>query len=94
MVAMTMFRDRFEHRSMKISCDSQSTFMVKNPAYHSKTNHIYVQYHFMTDMVKNNKVLLDKVDMLENIVDSLTKTVSIVNFSWFREEMGIASLGM
>jgi hypothetical protein len=48
----------------------------------------------MTDMVENNKVLLDKVDMLENIVDSLTKTVIIVNFSWFREEMGIASLGM
>jgi hypothetical protein len=48
----------FEQRSMKISCDSQrKIFVAKNPAYHSKTKHIEVQYHFMRDMVENNKVL-------------------------------------
>jgi hypothetical protein len=85
----------FEQRAMKISCDSQSTiFMEKNPTYHSKTKHIDVQYHFMRDMVERNKVLLEKVDMLENITDSLTKSVSVVKFSWCREAMGIASLGL
>jgi len=49
----------FEHKSMKISCDSQSAiFMAKNPAYHSKIKHIDVQYHFMRDMVKRNKVFV------------------------------------
>jgi hypothetical protein len=58
---------------MKISCDSQSAiFMAKNHAHHSKTKHIDVQYHFVRDMVESNKVLLEKVDTLENITDYLT----------------------
>jgi hypothetical protein len=86
---------RFEKRAMKVSCDSQSTiFLEKNPAYHSKTKHIDVQYHFVRDMVESNKVLLEKVDTLENIEDSLTKSVSVVKFSWCREAMGIVSLGL
>jgi hypothetical protein len=77
------------------SCDSQSTiFLEKNPAYHSKTKKIYVQYHFIRDIVESNKVLLEKVEMLENIADSLTKYVSFVNFSWSKESMGIVSLGL
>jgi hypothetical protein len=73
----------FEQRAMKISCDSQSAiFMEKNTVYHSKTKNIDVQYHFVRDMVESNKVLLEKVDTLENIADSLTKLVSVVKFSW------------
>ena len=80
---------------MKISCNSQSTiFLSKNPSYHSKTKHIDVQYHIVRDMVENNKVLLEKVDTLENIADSLTKSMSVVKFSWCREAMGIASMGL
>jgi hypothetical protein len=79
---------------MKINCDSQSAiFLAKNPTYHSRMKHIDVQYHFMRDMVERKKVLLEKVDTLENIVDSLTKSMSVVKFSWCREEMGIVSLG-
>jgi hypothetical protein len=80
---------------MNISCDSQSTIlMAKNPAYHSKIKNIVVQYHFVRDMVERNKVLLEKLDTLENTVDSLTKFVSVVKFSWRREEMGIFSRGL
>jgi uncharacterized membrane protein len=68
--------------------------MAKNHAYHSNTKHINVQYHFVRDMVEINKVLLKKVDMLENMEDSLTKSVSVVKFSWFLEAMGISSLGL
>ena len=72
----------FEKKAMNISCDSQSEiFLPKNLAYHSKTKKIYVQYHFMRDMVERNRVLLEKVDTLENITDSLTKSMSVVNFS-------------
>jgi hypothetical protein len=48
----------------------------------------------MRDMVERNKVLLEKVDTLENIADSLTKSMSVVKFSWCREAMGIVSLGL
>jgi hypothetical protein len=80
---------------MKIICESQSTiFMAKNPTLNSKTNNIDVQYHFVIDIAESNKVLLEKVNTLENIVDSLTKFVSVVKLCWCREEMGIFSLGL
>jgi hypothetical protein len=82
----------FEEKYMKVSCDTQITiFMEKNHAYHSKTKHIDVQYHFVRDMVERNKVLLEKVETLENIADSLTKFVSVVKFSLCKEEMGIST---
>jgi hypothetical protein len=80
---------------MKISYDIQrTTFLAKSPSYHSKTKHIGVQYHFIRDMVERNKVLLEEVDTLENIQDSLTKSMSVVKLFWCREEMGIVSLGL
>jgi hypothetical protein len=42
--------------------------------------------------VERKKVLLEKVDTLENIEDSLTKSVNAVTFSWCRETMGIGAL--
>ena len=61
---------------VRIDCDSQSViFLAKNPDYHSITKHIDVQYHFVRDMVEGMKVLL------ENVADSLTKSVSTEKFS-------------
>ena len=38
--------------------------------------HIDVKYNFVRDVIEDKKVLLDKVDTLENVVDSLTKYLS------------------
>jgi len=79
--------------AIRIDYDSQSAiFLAKNPAYHSKTKHIDVQYHFVRDMIEDKKVLLVKVDTLENNADALTKFVSSEKFSWCRETMGISGL--
>jgi hypothetical protein len=54
--------------AVRIECDSQSAiFLAKNPAYHSKTKHIDVQYHFVRDMIEEEKVSLMKVDTLKNV---------------------------
>jgi len=59
---------------MRLDYDSQSViFLANNPSYHSKKKHIDVQYHFVRDMVEEKKVLLEKVDTLKNVADSLTK---------------------
>jgi hypothetical protein len=79
---------------MEINCDSQSViFLAKNPTCHSKMKHIDVQYHFIKDMVESKKVFLEKVETFENITNSLTKSVSVMKFSWCREAMGITALG-
>jgi hypothetical protein len=80
-------------QAVRLDCDSQSAiFLAKNPAYHSKTKHIDVQYHFVRDMVEEKKVLLEKVDTLKNVADSLTKSMSTEKFSWCRVTMGIVAL--
>jgi hypothetical protein len=80
-------------QEVRLDCDSQSAiFLAKNPTYHSKTKYIDVQYHFVRDMVEYKKVLLEKVDTLKNVADSLTKSVSTEKFSWCRETMGITAL--
>ena len=38
-------------------------------------------------MIESKKVLLGKVDTLENVADSLTKFMSTKKFSWCREPM-------
>lgn len=43
-------------------------------------------------MVENKKALLVKVDIVDNMVDSLTKFVSTTKFSWCREVTGITTL--
>ena len=78
---------------MRIDCDSHTAIFLANIlGYHSKMKHIDVQYHFVRDMVEIKKVLLEKVDTLENVAYSLTKSMSIEKFSWSREEMGFFSL--
>ena len=81
-------------QAIRIYCDSQSElFLAKNPAYHSSTKHIYVQYHFVRYMVEDKKVSLVKVDTLKNVADTLTKFMSTQKLSWCRETMGVANLG-
>ena len=67
--------------------------LAKNPAYHSKTKHIDVQYHFVRDMGEAKRVLLVKVYTMKNVVDALTKYVSTQKFYWCRETMGVEELG-
>eukprot|EP00253_Pinus_taeda_P035996 PITA_35996 len=79
--------------AIMIDYDSQSEIsLAKNLAYHSKTKHINVQYHFVRDMIEDKKVLLVKVDTLKNTANSLTRFVSSEKFSWSRETMGVAGL--
>ena len=80
----------FKQQVVRIDCDSQSAiFLAKNLAYHSRMKHIDVQYHFVRDMVESMKVLLEKVDTMENVADSLTKSMSTEKFSWCRAALGI-----
>jgi hypothetical protein len=80
-------------QAIRLDCDSLSTiFLAKNPTYHSKTKHIDVLYHFVRDMVEDKKVLLETINTLKSVADSLTKSVNYEKFSWCRETMGIATL--
>ena len=73
---------------MTIYSDSQSAIcLVKSPTFHAKTKHIDVKYHFVRDMVEDDKVKLEKVENLVNVADAITKPVTIEKFRWCTEYM-------
>ena len=77
---------------MTIYSDSQSAiYLAKNPTFHAKTKHIDAQYHFVRDMVEENKVKLEKVETLVNVVDALAKPMSTEKFRWGLEFMGFSA---
>lgn len=81
---------RIKQGTMTIYCDSQSViYLAKNPTFHAQTKHNDVQYIFVRDMVEDCRVKVVKVDTFMNVVDSITKVVSIENFKWCSESMGL-----
>ena len=83
MVVEIVFEYKFCLESNGIGCDNSSAiFIAKNPTYHSKKKCIDVQHHFVRDMDEHKKVLLQKVDTLKNVADSLKKSISTEKFSW------------
>ncbi|KAH9673800.1 hypothetical protein KPL70_018239 [Citrus sinensis] len=81
------------HGQEKISvfCDSQSALHIaRNPAFHSRTKHIGVQYHFVREVVEDGNVDLQKIHTKENLVDVLTKPINTDKFVWSRSSCGLA----
>ena len=72
--------------------DSQSAIhLTKNDAYHSKTNHISVKYHYIRDTVATGEVTVKKVHMSENPADMLTKPLPLAKFEHCLDLIGIHS---
>ena len=54
--------------------------MTKNDAYHSRTKHINVKYHYVKDIVAAGEIVTRKVHTSENPADMLTKPLPIAKF--------------
>ena len=61
--------------------DSQSAiFLTKNDAYHSKTKHVLVKYHYVRDIIAEGEIVVKKVHTSENPADMLTKPLPRIKF--------------
>ena len=59
MVTKIVFKYWLYAEAVRIDYDSQSAiYLAKNPTFHARSKHIDVQYHFVREMVEENKVLL------------------------------------
>jgi len=73
--------------------DSQSAiYLTKNDAYHSKTKHISVKYHYFRDTIAVGEIVVRKVYTSENPVDMLTKPLPIAKFEHCLDLVGIHSI--
>ena len=58
--------------------DSQSAILLaKNSAFHSKSKHTQIKYHFIRYLVEDKLVILEKICGSKNLTDMLTKGVTI-----------------
>eukprot|EP00253_Pinus_taeda_P017565 PITA_17565 len=76
--------------NIKLFCDSQSAIhLAKNPAYHSKSKHIPIKYHFVRQVITERGLSLGKVYTKENCADMFTKPVLLEKLRWCLASLGL-----
>ncbi|KAH9687107.1 retrovirus-related pol polyprotein from transposon RE1 [Citrus sinensis] len=75
-----------------IYCDNiGTTYLCRNPVFHSRVKHIDLAYHFVRDWVNKGLLRVSYVSAVDQLADSLTKPLSKRPFSELRFKMGVAN---
>ena len=75
---------------VKLFFHSQNVIHLgKNLAYHSKTKHIPIKYHFVRHVIDEGGVSLEKVHTKENYIDMFTKLVLLEKLRWCLASLGL-----
>nr|GEV47690.1 hypothetical protein [Tanacetum cinerariifolium] len=84
-VWLKMLLEELGHKEEQIIlfCDNQSAlYLARNPAFHSKTKHIRVQYYFVREKMEEGTVDMRKIHTDDNVADYLTKAINCDKFIW------------
>ena len=66
-----------KHNCNTLWSDSQSAVhLARNPAFHARTKHIQLRYHFIRSALDEEWLKLEKIDGAKNPADMFTKVVS------------------
>ncbi|KAH9717588.1 hypothetical protein KPL71_021887 [Citrus sinensis] len=84
---------RHKQQKILVFCDSQSALHIaRNLAFHSRTKHIGVQYHFVREVIKGGNVDLQKIHTKENLADVLIKPINVDKFVRCRSSCGLIEM--
>ncbi|GJT78847.1 ribonuclease H-like domain-containing protein [Tanacetum coccineum] len=68
----------FNFMNTKIYIDNESTICImKNPVFHSKTQHIEIRHHFIRDSYEKKLIQVIKIHTDHNVADLLTKAFDV-----------------
>jgi transposase InsO family protein len=72
----------------KIREDNQSAiFLADNPAYHKRSKHIDVRFHYVRECVDNGTIQLVYCPTTEMIADIFTKQLPQPKFNYYRQQL-------
>ncbi|PKU68788.1 putative mitochondrial protein [Dendrobium catenatum] len=75
-----------------IHCDNTSTIaLANNPIFHARTKHIEIDYHFISDHIRQGNIWVDHVCTNDQLADILTKALPINRFQLLRSKLTIHS---
>ena len=80
MIWLQRFMDELgkKHDMGTLYSDSQSSIhLAKNSAFHSRTKHIHLKYHFIRSVLEDGQLKLENIHTSQNIADMLTKVVTM-----------------
>ena len=73
-----------KHDMGTLYSDSQSAIhLAKNSAFHSRTKHIHLKYHFIRSLLEDGELKLEKIHTSQNLGDMLTKVVTREKLRFF-----------
>ena len=68
--------------TLVVYCNNTSAINIsKNPVQHSRTKHIDIHHHFITELVENKTVFIEQVATKNQLVDIFTKLLTHPNLS-------------
>jgi hypothetical protein len=79
-----------QDRPTTIYEDNQSCITISNnPEKHNRTKHIDIRYHYLRQLIEENKIKLEYIDTENQIADLLTKPLPRPKFDKLRKLLGM-----
>jgi hypothetical protein len=74
----------------RLYCDSESVIhLEKNSAFHSKTKHIQLRYHFIQSVLEHGHLKLEKIHTIQIHANMLTKGLTREKLSSYSVSVGL-----
>jgi hypothetical protein len=89
----SVFRELGVQTSVPILwCDNLgATFLASNPAFHSRTKHIELDFHFVREKVAAGQVQVRFICSQDQTADALTKPLSATRFTILTSKLTVTS---
>jgi hypothetical protein len=89
-----LFRDLgvFLQQAPVLFCDNiGATYLTSNPAYHARTKHIEIDYHFVRDCVASKTLVVNFLSSKDQLADALTKPLASHRFHQLKSNLNVCS---